>query len=52
MGLKRRRKIDVMEGGHQHKDKHGNVFGKTHPIKAAHEKKKTQRYHEITIGRG
>ena len=46
----RRRKSPPTEN-HRHEDKAGNIHGKLHPIKATHEKKSTQKYHEITEGR-
>lgn len=34
---------------HQHKDKKGNVFGRSHLVNAVHSKKETQKAHDRTI---
>jgi hypothetical protein len=34
---------------HQHVDKKGKVFGKSHPVDAIHRKEATKKAHEFTV---
>ena len=44
---KKAKKVEVRM--HQHQDGRGNVFGKSHPLRAYHENKATQCDHDITL---
>ena len=50
--MKKTKKKKVVEVNmHQHIDEQGRVFGAAHPINSEHNNKKTQKYHDQTIGK-
>ena len=47
----KKRKKEIQMRLHQHRTITGNVFGKAHPVKAIHLRKRTQISHELTLER-
>jgi len=50
MAIKKKKKKVIVEC-HRHMDEKGNKFGASHPVNAVHKNPKTQKMHDITIGR-